>query len=185
MVFQFADALDQATCRTLCGIYDGYRAQAGIFDYSGLPVLHWDDFRGVPEVAELLRGLIRQAHARIIALLPDHAPLYPETLFLANLAVGGRHPKHADNCEPRDGGWVPNHTPQRDVSALYYLNEDFEGGEIVFEQHGLVIRPRTGLMVIFPSDRDHVHEVLPVVAGARYSVQTWFTRQREKAMAGV
>jgi prolyl 4-hydroxylase len=185
MVFQFDDALEQAICRRLRGIYDRHKAQASAFDYSGFPVLEWHDFAAEPEVSAMLLTLLRQTQQRIIEVLPGFDPIFPETLFLANLEVGGRHPKHADNCEPRAGGWVPNHTPQRDVSALYYLNEDFEGGELVFEQHGLIIKPRTGAMVIFPSDRDHVHEVLPVVAGTRYSVQTWFTRRSEMAMAGV
>ena len=186
MIFQFSDALDRSTCRSLCEIYDRHAPHAEIFDYSGFPVLHWEDFRALPEASAMLRALLRHAQGQIADVLPDLAAVHPETVFLACLAPGGRHPRHADNCqEEPDGRWVPNHTPQRDVSALYYLNDDFDGGEIVFEQHGLIVRPRAGLLVIFPSDRHHVHEVFPVAGGKRYSVQTWFTRQASMALAGV
>ena len=186
MIFQFADALDRAMCGGLCEVYDRHAPRATSFDYSGFPVLHWEDFRELPEASAMLRALLHDAQGKIAAALPDLAGVHPETVFLACLAPGGRHPRHADNCrEEPDGSWVPNHTPQRDVSALYYLNDDFEGGEIVFEQHGLIVKPRAGLLVIFPSDRHHVHEVFPVVGGKRYSVQTWFTRQGSMALTGV
>ncbi len=80
---------------------------------------------------------------------------------------------------------APLGSEQPPRSALRSFDSLRHGGEIVFEQHGLIIKPRTGLMVIFPSDRDHLQEVLLVVAGVRYSGQTCFTRQGEKAMTGV
>jgi len=39
----------------------------------------------------------------------------------------------------KKGDWVPNHTPQRDASAIYYLNETFDGGEIVFDRERLAV----------------------------------------------
>ena len=185
MIFQVDGALDPAACRRLCDIYDRHRERAQITDYSGFPVLHWWDFETAPEIDHMMRVLMKQTEDRIVGFLPELAPIYPETLFLAYLGPGGCHPRHADNSEQReDGSWRPNHTPERDVSALYYLNDDFEGGEIVFEQHGLSIKPHAGLLVIFPSDRHHVHEVLPITAGKRYSVQTWYTRQKDCALTG-
>jgi predicted 2-oxoglutarate/Fe(II)-dependent dioxygenase YbiX len=186
MIFQADDALDDSTCERLCSIYDRHSRLARINDYSGFPVLHWWDFENAPEIYDMLRVLMSRTRDRVVKFLPDFAPVYPETLFLAYLGTGGCHPKHADNSEEdEDGHWGPNHTPHRDVSALYYLNDDFEGGEIVFEQHGLAIKPHRGLLVVFPSDRHHVHEVLPVTAGKRYSVQMWFTKQETCALGGV
>jgi predicted 2-oxoglutarate/Fe(II)-dependent dioxygenase YbiX len=100
--------------------------------------------------------------------------LRAETILLARLGPGGRHRRHADNCRQNERGeWVPNHTPKRVVSAIYYLNSDFEGGEIVFEQHGLIIKPLRGLLLMFPSDQHHVHEVRSVRAGQRYTLPIW------------
>jgi hypothetical protein len=63
------------------------------------------------------------------------SPLYPETVVLAAIGPGGHHSRHADNCRQNEQGeCVANHTPQRHISAIYYLNEEFDGGEILFEQ---------------------------------------------------
>jgi len=51
-------------------------------------------------------------------------------------------------------GWR-NRTPQRDVSAICYLNDEFDGGEICFEQAQLTVKPRRGLLLAFPSDAAH------------------------------
>ena len=110
-------------------------------------------------------------------------PLYPEALVLAALPRGGCHSPHADNCrQNEEGDWVPNHTPHRDASAIYYLNDDFEGGEIVFNREKVVVTPRRGLLLAFPSDGAHVHEVLPVRRGIRYTMPIWFTKQKALAL---
>jgi len=63
------------------------------------------------------------------------------------------------------------------------LNDTFEGGEIVFERAQLVVKPRRGLLLAFPSDAGHVHEVLPVRRGVRYTMAIWFTKQQRYALA--
>ena len=111
-------------------------------------------------------------------------PLYPETVILAALGAGGHHSRHADNCRQNEqGDWVANHTPQRDVTAIYYLNDEFDGGEIVFERVPLVVKPRRGLLLAFPSDAVHLHEVLAVRSGVRYTMPIWFTKQQRYALA--
>jgi predicted 2-oxoglutarate/Fe(II)-dependent dioxygenase YbiX len=55
----------------------------------------------------------------------------------------------------------------------------------VFDALGVVVvKPRAGLFVAFPSDERFVHEVLPVTMGRRYSLALWFTRQATFALAG-
>jgi predicted 2-oxoglutarate/Fe(II)-dependent dioxygenase YbiX len=104
-------------------------------------------------------------------------------VLIAALGSGGHHSRHADNCRQNEkGDWVPNHTPQREASAIYYLNETFDGGEIVFDRERLTVQPRRGLLLAFPSDGDHVHEVLPVRSGVRYTMPIWFTTQEPLAL---
>jgi hypothetical protein len=45
----------------------------------------------------------------------------------------------------------------RDISVVWYLNEDFVGGELVFPLFDLSIRPEAGMIVTFPSNRDRAH----------------------------
>ena len=73
------------------------------------------------------------------------------------------------------------HTPQRDYSALVYLNDNFTGGELVFPDVDVVIIPRAGLLVAFPSNHKCVHAVPKILSEKRYSIPVWFTVKSAKA----
>jgi hypothetical protein len=109
---------------------------------------------------------------------------HPDTVILAAMGAGGHHSRHVDNCRLNEqGDWVANHTPHRDISAIYYLSDEFDGGGIFFERAQLTVKPRQGLLLAFPSDADHVQEVLSVRSGVRYTMPIWFTRQHRYALA--
>lgn len=61
----------------------------------------------------------------------------------------------------------------RDLSVVYFLNDDFAGGELVFPGLDLVVKPRAGTLVCFPADHNYIHGVNPVTAGHRYTLVTW------------
>ena len=184
MIIQVENAVSDDDCRRLMTIYDRHVQQAQVRDQTGHPVVYWEQFRDTPDAAEIVPRLVERCLCGIRHRLQLTDPLYPETVILAALGAGGHHSRHADNCrENEDGDWVANHTPHRDVSAIYYLNGEFDGGEIVFEQAQLVVKPRRGLLLAFPSDADHTHEVLPVRSGVRYTMPIWFTKQQRYALA--
>ena len=56
------------------------------------------------------------------------------------------------------------------VSAVVYLNDNYEGGEIEFVRQGLVIKPEAGDIVVFPSNFVYEHASLEVFSGTKYSV---------------
>jgi hypothetical protein len=142
MVLQFEQAVETSDCRRLIWTYE--RVSPVVRDYSRYPVVYWLDMADPSPAGEILPRLARECLRKAAAHLPTRRPFYPETVILAMIGPGGRHPLHADNCMQNDESlWVPNHTPQRALSAIYYLNDDFEGGEIVFERQGLVIRHST------------------------------------------
>lgn len=63
-------------------------------------------------------------------------------------------------------------THQCSISFVIYINDDYEGGEIEFRDV-LVdspYKPPAGSIVIFPSNLDYVHRVLPVTSGTKYSI---------------
>ena len=63
---------------------------------------------------------------------------------------------------------------KRVISALIYLNEDYEGGELDFVRQKLIIKPTTGMLVMFPSGATHIHASLPIKSGGKYTAATWF-----------
>lgn len=77
--------------------------------------------------------------------------------------VGGKFETHMD-----DGGGN-----FRRVSTVYYLNDDYEGGEISFPQFGIELKPKAGDMIVFPSSYVYSHSVKPVKSGNRYSIASW------------
>jgi len=162
MIEQAHDAVSEADCRALIEAC-GHRVE--------LRRERFADASGARIVDRLSAACIVRANVAF------RCALCAETVLLARLGPGGRHRRHADNCRQNAcGEWEPNHTTQRVVSAIHYLNDDLEGGEIVFEQHDLVIKPLQGLLLMFPSDQHHVHEVWPVRAGHRYTLAIWMVK---------
>ncbi len=59
----------------------------------------------------------------------------------------------------------------RTVSAILYLNDDYEGGELHFPRiDGLNIKPETGDIIVFPSTYTYQHESIPLLQGTKYVV---------------
>jgi predicted 2-oxoglutarate/Fe(II)-dependent dioxygenase YbiX len=69
--------------------------------------------------------------------------------------------------------WEWRRTFDRDISVVWYLNEDFDGGELMFPPFQLAIRPATGMVVTFPSTHEYAHTAKPVISGMRYAVVTF------------
>ena len=63
---------------------------------------------------------------------------------------------------------------QRLVSAIAYLNDDYDGGELRFPRQGFTYNPLAGSLILFPSNFCYPHASLPVRRGIKYAVVTWF-----------
>jgi hypothetical protein len=57
------------------------------------------------------------------------------------------------------------------VSAVIYLNDNYEGGEIYFPRlDNLTVKPEYGDIAIFPSNYVYEHASLPIKSGTKYCV---------------
>jgi len=61
----------------------------------------------------------------------------------------------------------------RVISAILYLNDDYEGGEIEFVNFNLKIKPKPGMLILFPSNYAYAHIAHPVTSGKKYAIVTW------------
>lgn len=61
----------------------------------------------------------------------------------------------------------------RAISAIVYLNNDFEGGEVEFVNFGIKIKPEPGMLLLFPSNYPYKHIAHPVTSGTKYALVTW------------
>lgn len=57
------------------------------------------------------------------------------------------------------------------VSAVIYINDDYEGGEIEFPRlNNYVHKPKIGDIAVFPSNYIYEHASLPMKSGTKYAV---------------
>jgi hypothetical protein len=77
--------------------------------------------------------------------------------------VGGKFNVHSD-----DGGGT-----FRRISEVFYINDEYQGGEIEFINFGISYKPIKGDLIIFPSAYPYAHKVNPVESGIRYSIASW------------
>lgn len=61
----------------------------------------------------------------------------------------------------------------RTVSAVYYLNDDYEGGELYFSRFNLRIKPKANSMIMFPSSYAYNHSAEPVVSGNKIAIASF------------
>lgn len=100
-----------------------------------------------------------------------------ETCQLVRWRTGDKlDPPHAD-CEHLDGTLHPY--PNRHYSALVYLNDDYEGGQIFFPNQGLEPVTSPGTLVQFEGTKQYLHGVREITSGERYTIVMFFTRNND------
>ena len=81
------------------------------------------------------------------------------------------------------GGYLPAHSDHgvssRTLSCVMYLNNDYKGGDIVFDHAKVTVSPEAGSIVFFPSNFVYVHEVMEITEGTRYAVPNWYHNRKE------
>lgn len=117
----------------------------------------------------LAKDIHNQAYFLIQASLNTYAekhnlrPLINEHFNMLRYSGGQHYKAHADGFSDT----------KRTVSAIIYLNDDFDGGEIEFINFGIKIKPKPGMLLLFPSNYAYSHIAHPVTNGTKYAIVTW------------
>jgi hypothetical protein len=56
------------------------------------------------------------------------------------------------------------------ISAVIYLNDDYEGGELWFPRFGVDLKPKKGDIAVFPSTFIYEHASKEMISGTKYAV---------------
>jgi len=56
----------------------------------------------------------------------------------------------------------------KSASAIIYLNDEYEGGEVVFDNFGISLKPEAGSILMFPSHTPYEHTVKAIKSGHKY-----------------
>ncbi len=95
---------------------------------------------------------------------------------------GGFYKCHADNASEiyKNGVLVGyKEVVNRKLTTLFFLNDDFRGGEIefchlrFFDGKKVIFKPKAGMMIVFPSHGLFAHEVKKV-KGRRFTIVKWW-----------
>jgi hypothetical protein len=89
--------------------------------------------------------------------------LYHEGYNMLKYSGGQHYKAHADGTTATG----------RAISAIVYLNDDYEGGEVEFVNFKIKIKPEPGMVLLFPSTYPYTHIAHPVTAGTKYALVTW------------
>lgn len=169
-IFLFRNAFTEAECDFLIALAEPtYEPSLVIMDGKDVPdpirtsegsTVHW-----------LIEDPATHAINRRLAALSGTPVERGEPLHILRYRPGQQYRPHYD--------WLP--PPNRRVmTALIYLNEDYEGGETGFVKIGLKVRGRKGDAIVFSSvladgslHPKSEHSGLPVISGTKYLGSRW------------
>jgi predicted 2-oxoglutarate/Fe(II)-dependent dioxygenase YbiX len=124
------------------------------------------DCRQIPsQVAAILTSIFEVAETKIgheYKVAVDPANL--KKLAIVRWTTG-------DNMGPHVDDWSVHHY---NIASIFYINDEYSGGEISFPEHNVTIKPKANSLVIFPGNSNYLHEVLQVTNGERYTSNMWF-----------
>jgi len=127
-----------------------------------------------PKIEDLLRNAVKT----IINPFYEVEVSSSEIPQILSYNIGGHYRPHVDGesiwVTPK-GEKIWKKSTDRDLSVVFFLNNEFEGGDFVFPDLKVRVRPEPGMMVCFPSNHHYLHGVEPVTKGKRYSIVTWAT----------
>lgn len=121
-----------------------------------------------PAIRPVLQGLFE----RLKPIVEDFykVKVSPTGTTIVRWLPGQFQKPHADKelHELPDIG-LPNDFPTYDLSSLFYLNDDYEGGELYFPLQDVQFKPKKGAAYFFPGDMNYIHGVTEIKGAIRYT----------------
>jgi hypothetical protein len=120
-----------------------------------------------PKVLEVIEGMQQRLKLEVDKFLSVDA--LPTPPALVRWLPGQYQNPHADKeLHEGENRGKPNDFPYYDIAGLFYLNDDYEGGELYFPNQGIKFKPKRGAAYFFPGDMNYIHGVTEVLSGIRY-----------------
>lgn len=142
----------------------------GEYDYYPT-VIDWSYFRHYPtddKIKQVIAKIEIMSMRAIVATFDIH-PRGIYNNFLLKYSEGRGLRMHTDTYEKSIG----TEYVAASFSTVYYINDDFEGGEFNAPFLGITLKPRANTMVLLNNIANEIscHEVTKVISGERYSWQ--------------
>jgi len=125
-------------------------------------------------------SLIKKVSDKVKMYTNEHG--YQEELQVVKYPIGGYFKPHYDACEG-DNLYctrMNGENGQRLFTVLFYLNDDFDGGETVFPLINKIVKPKKGKAVIFKNVdkngfiiKQALHGGEPIKTGEKWIANKW------------
>ena len=127
-----------------------------------------------PEVSKVIKGMQKRLKERVDSFFNLDA--HPTSPAIVRWLPGQRQQPHADKeLHEGEGRGRPNDFPYYDIAGLFYINDDYEGGELYFPNQGVQFKPKAGAAYFFPGDMNYIHGVTEIKSGIRYVCPFFWT----------
>jgi hypothetical protein len=94
-----------------------------------------------------------------------------KSYFYSHMKKGGKNSLHVDNY---------NEKYSKDYSVILYLTNSYSGGNLVFPEQDLTIKPEPGTLIAFIGTEDLKHEVEEVIDGDRVNIICFLNEKGEQ-----
>lgn len=144
-------------------------------DRSVSSITHWKDWPK-DENTELVVTILNKMTEKVISTIYE---LYSKKAsikekdggpWIASASSGMKMNMHTD--------YYPDNSinQKTEFSSIYYISDDFDGGEFYMPVMGFKFKPKKNSLLLFSdaSNEDTCHEVLEVTSGTRFSSQGFF-----------
>jgi hypothetical protein len=126
------------------------------------------------QVYDVLDNIQKKTEEIILDVWGD--VVYRETEpWLAHAGAGSSMKLHCD------GTILVEKNAGTDFSSVYYINDDYEGGNFNMPVTGFNFKPLANSLLIWSDvgNEDAAHEVLPILSGDRFVSQGFFSKSKE------
>jgi hypothetical protein len=143
---------------------------------------YWDDRvatfptieRQNPEIPKIIMEMVERLKKEVDAFFSVDA--HPTSPAMVRWLPGQLQMPHADKeLHEGENRGKPNDFPYYDIAGLFYINDDYEGGELYFPNQDIKFKPKAGAAYFFPGDMNYIHGVSKIESGIRYTVPFFWT----------
>lgn len=135
-------------------------------------------YKNIDKDAGILLYSIKERTKNSILKLYDEKEIYSDLFQIVRWFPETEQPPHADDMTDSEGNDWFHH---RHYGAILYLNDDYEGGHTFYPQHNFEVIPKSGTLAIHPGDPDHLHGVTKIKKIKRYTIASFWTKEKEYA----
>jgi len=93
--------------------------------------------------------------------------------YAKNNFIQPGNPNNYQLVRYKQGDFFKNHVDAttefpRTISILFYLNDNYSGGEIFFPNINMFLKPEANTLIVFPSSKNFSHSAETVTSGTKY-----------------